>query len=676
MRKTAMTVSAAAVLLAAVQTVQAATWVPTGSGTFAWTDANWGADAYPDGAAAVAIVNSDLLTAGQTINLGQDITLNALTLGDSAASGNNYAFTVASGGAGTNTLRFAGNASLTLGSTGTPTNVISAPVALHSSSVTLAVNVPGTQHINFTTGGFNVNGGTVTLGGNGAGTVTFSNALTGNGRIALRSAGAASLSGSAKAFSGTYEVSRGALNIITGSGAASAEMVINGYHTAGTTQQGGTINLGNNNAQATNPGQRLSSTKVTLNGGFLSDGGQLSNGSWADVVQDTVGTVNFKSGFSQISIGVGGSTAGTTLTATTVTRSPGASVYVRSPNLGTTAKLAIGNSASLLYPSSGAGGVGSTNMAIIPWIGARDNATGTQSPDGFATYANGSIRPLASGEYASLLATGTNASVSALSLAADSTVTVNSLRITGGSSSGARPIGSGATLVVSSGGVFIAASQGIGGVAAADAGTLSFGGSEGVVWINNAGSSTFGAVVAGSNGLTKAGTGTLVLAGANTYQGDTHVGGGTLQVGTVGGASKLGTGDAFVHIGAKLDIQSSNIIPDAKGLTLLSSGIQNGTLALTYTAAVEKIAAFFIGDAQQVPGFYGNGSSTSLALAAATNLANSTNYSYFTLSSQYVTSGDGVLLVVPIPEPTMLGVVGMAGAILFGRRRTRAASVR
>ena len=48
--------------------------------------------------------------------------------------------------------------------------------------------------------------------------------------------------------------------------------------------------------------------------------------------------------------------------------------------------------------------------------------------------------------------------------------------------------------------------------------------------ISNA-SLTFGGVISGSNGINKAGAGTLIFGGNNTYSGATTVSAGTLQIG-------------------------------------------------------------------------------------------------------------------------------------------------
>jgi len=186
----------------------------------------------------------------------------------------------------------------------------------------------------------------------------------------------------------------------------------------------------------------------------------------------------------------------------------------------------------------------------------------------------------------------------------------------------------------------------------ASAGTLNFGSAEGVVWSNSSNVNTIGAVITGNAGLTKAGTGTLVLTGLNTYAGDTHVSGGTLQVGDGVYASLLGDGDVRVHNGALLDIRSAEAIADGATLVLDAFGLHNGRVSIA-GGLVELVGALSLGGVLQAGGYYGSAS----AAAANPGLSVFVNDTFF--------SGLG-LIEVPIPEPgsgllALLGVLGLAG---------------
>src|SRR2546423_3494039 len=98
-------------------------------------------------------------------------------------------------------------------------------------------------------------------------------------------------------------------------------------------------------------------------------------------------------------------------------------------------------------------------------------------------------------------------------------------------------------------------------ISGANALTLSTSGAPPTITVNALGTgkvATISAAVAGTQGLTKAGAGTLVLTGANSYSGGTTVSAGTLQIGTGGTAGTLGSG-AIVDNGT-LNINHSDAV--------------------------------------------------------------------------------------------------------------------
>jgi len=70
------------------------------------------------------------------------------------------------------------------------------------------------------------------------------------------------------------------------------------------------------------------------------------------------------------------------------------------------------------------------------------------------------------------------------------------------------------------------------------------------------GDSTFSGIISGNGGLTKQGTATLTLSGANTYSGGTNVNAGTLSI---LGMSPTGTGDITIALGATISGQGEII---------------------------------------------------------------------------------------------------------------------
>ncbi|CAN5667549.1 autotransporter-associated beta strand repeat-containing protein [soil metagenome] len=96
-------------------------------------------------------------------------------------------------------------------------------------------------------------------------------------------------------------------------------------------------------------------------------------------------------------------------------------------------------------------------------------------------------------------------------------------------------------------------------------------------WTNNsANAMTVSGMVSGTNNLTKAGSGQIILTGANTYSGTTTINAGNLQVG-IGGSGKTGTGAVTVN-GASAILSGTGTVQGAATVTLgsISAGDNGG----------------------------------------------------------------------------------------------------
>ena len=96
----------------------------------------------------------------------------------------------------------------------------------------------------------------------------------------------------------------------------------------------------------------------------------------------------------------------------------------------------------------------------------------------------------------------------------------------------------------------------------------------GTLAFNRSDSVTFAGVVSASGALRQAGTGTLVLTGANSYTGATTIAAGSLQIGDGGTTGAIGTG-AIVNSGALL-VNKSNTTLIASGISGAGSFTQAG----------------------------------------------------------------------------------------------------
>lgn len=222
--------------------------------------------------------------------------------------------------------------------------------------------------------------------------------------------------------------------------------------------------------------------------------------------------------------------------------------------------------------------------------------SGANSASGSMTVSQGTLSVAADGN----LSAGT-VTINGGTLAVTGTTTINNAIVLGGSN-GTVNVGANVTV---SGGV-----SGAGNLTKTGASTLTLSGTNsytgtttvtggtlsvstdgnlgtGAVVLNGGGLTVTGATsldndISGTSGLTKSGSGTVTLAGTNTYTGGTTINDGTLQV--TGGNALADAGAVSVAAGATLDLNGSNeTIGSLTGSGTLNIG--SGTLTLTDSAS-------------------------------------------------------------------------------------------
>jgi fibronectin-binding autotransporter adhesin len=98
------------------------------------------------------------------------------------------------------------------------------------------------------------------------------------------------------------------------------------------------------------------------------------------------------------------------------------------------------------------------------------------------------------------------------------------------------------------------------------------------------GSATVASVLSGNNGLTKAGAGTLILAGDNTFTGGSQINVGTVQLGNGGTAGSL-AGNVTIGSGATLAVNRSDALTLAGNLTGAGAVTKAGGGTLTLSGS-------------------------------------------------------------------------------------------
>lgn len=175
------------------------------------------------------------------------------------------------------------------------------------------------------------------------------------------------------------------------------------------------------------------------------------------------------------------------------------------------------------------------------------------------------------------------ADFSAVTLTADRTVSLDTARTIGTLDFGVDFAGAGATdyswILVNCG--------------AADILTMDNGAASPIITVADRGDgyAEIDLALAGTNGFTKSGAGTLILGGTNTYTGDVTVNSGVLQVGVGGTTGNLGTGDvtnnATLSFFRSDDLTVSNVISGTGGLIKQGAGTLTLSGANTYSGGTQ-----------------------------------------------------------------------------------------
>ncbi len=453
------------------------------------------------------------------------------------------------------------------------TNTVTLDANLTANSITQTTNATATTISSGTGTQITITSGRIDSTGNqpfvinpnvvlsAAGTITSSlstNAITLNGVVSgvgFTKAGIGTLNlNGANTYNGTTNVIAGTTSVAGATGTINSTSTI----TLGGTGNAATLSLDNTAGIA----NRVNDTAPVS----LSMGGALSFvGNASANTTETIGVLTLGSGGSSITIS---GTAGgllQTLSVASITRTNLGTGLVRGTSLG---QAATNATLLTLLDTSGLNFVGTTtangtapgtadNVKIVPWLIGDASATGPGT--NFVTYDTiGGLRPLATGEYATLAAgyVGTGENVRAFNGAITApSPSLNSLLF-----NATNALDGSGTLSVASGAVGLINSN----TASIGSGfsSLSLGNNEGVIYVTSSGSLTINTPVnvTGSGGLVKAGggSGSLVLAAANLYTGPTTVNQGILAIGS--GGSTQASSAVTVISGGTLNVNSGGTV--------------------------------------------------------------------------------------------------------------------
>jgi len=537
--------------------------------------------------------NRTVTTASGTLSINGSVTGGGLTksgAGTLVLAGNNSysgSTTVTAG-----SLRLQGGAAIP-----------DAGALILSNSAGVAVSIQNSETIGSLQGG-GLTGGSVSIAANATLTVaetgnqTFAGTISGAGNFTKSGAGTLTLSNTMNA-TGAILISGGTL--ATGAAdifSSSASIIANSS----------TLRLGGNQTlsgfSGSSSGLDLSSYALTITSGTI--GGLIAG---------TNGTLikNGASGFSIFS-------TANTFSGQTILNAGSITVLNTGTHFGTST-VTINNGTLTIGSTSLPTTTNISNLVVVSGtIQSGGNASNALTSNGSITVQSGTISlPILGAATLSKQSAGVFVLSGNNTYSGGTTVSAGTLRLSGNGT-----LGSGA-ISISGGELDLGAKSLTNTISAFTGGVLSNGTLTADGGNFNVSAGTITAVLAGSNGLVKSASGTVVLSAANNYSGGTTVSAGTLRL---SGNGTLGTGAISIS-GGELDLGAKSLSNTISGLT--GGVLSNGTLTANggnFNVSAGTISAVLAGSNGLVKS--GNGT---VALSASNSYSGATTVNAGTLQA-------------------------------------------
>jgi autotransporter-associated beta strand protein len=623
-------------------------------------------------------IGTNTLTTGGANNT--DLTFGSVTLTGNATfntsvAGNDLVMGVVSGAGGSLTKSGAANLTLNSAATYGGATTVSAGTLYTNGTNYLptgtALTVNGTLNTNNNaqTVASLSGSGTVTMGTGaltvGDGTSTnFSGVIGGSGAFTKQGTGTLTLSGtSANTLSSAFNVNSGtvilnktagvsatgsgSLTIGDGAGGANSAVVqlaqsnqIDGGSTAVTINTDGRLDL---NGYTQTIGSLAGSGTVNLGAGSLTTGGSNTNTSYTGQIGGTGGSLtktgtgtltlsgnNNFTGAASVSQGIvqvnstnALGTGAATVANNAAIELQGTSVTLGNSSLNITGTGPAGNGAirnisgnNYINSAITLGGASTINISTgnlylaggVATNGYTLTTTGTGTGNALATGAITGTGGINKNGIGTLVLSNTGNTYNGTTA-----ITAGSLQIganNAGPASSAVTVSTGATLDVNNYTAAVGSLAGSGTVTLGN-GTLTAGG-------NNSSTTFSGAIGGAGGGLTKAGNGTLILSGTNTYSGATTVNAGTLQLGA---NNVLASSTAVTISGGTFDVNSrtqtiSSLAGASGSLSVAAGGVLTVSSSTSFSGSVTVSGAGSILDLSSTA----NSSIGSLTLGAGSTL--------------------------------------------------------